>query len=449
MPAEQDKTAKLFAAYIAARKILVADCGLSSRTAMSKVFVDMGAKVSNIILAANYEVAADALRTQKPSVVVADYQLDRGNSGLSLIQTQRKEFPTVKDVLFVLVTGNTSQSAVAQAAEEDVDAYVLKPYTMGVLRQSIVRAALNKAHPSEYIKAIDEGKELLKNEKVDDALVTFEKAAGLDSKPALALAYMGQVNFIKEAMAASEGNYAKGLGYSKIHYKCMVGLFDLMMKKQDFKGAYDTVKRISQYFPANPHRLAQVLRLAIVTGSYEDIEKYYQVFTNIDQRNEEIIRYVCAALVVCGKFYLKSNARGRALELFEKAALTATHKTKVLRELILALIEHDLYKEADVHLHRFPAASQKGEDYLICQYLISNQSFSTSAMIETGRKLIKSGIKDPLVYKTLLFHTAKAGFQEAAESLAKEAQQLFPQNAKDFIIPPEAVEAAEKNKKTA
>src|SRR4051812_20395811 len=113
-----DKQAELFAAYIQKRKIVIADVSSGARTGLAKSLVDLGAKMNNITLATSYENAVSAINEKKPDVVICDYQLGP-RCGLDLLADQRKVRPESKECLFVLVTGNTSQSAVAQAAEED------------------------------------------------------------------------------------------------------------------------------------------------------------------------------------------------------------------------------------------------------------------------------------------------------------------------------------------
>jgi hypothetical protein len=53
-----------------------------------------------------------------------------------------------------MVTGNSSQSAVSpEAAEEDVDTFILKPYTIEIFSSvCFLKAAMAKLYPSDYMK---------------------------------------------------------------------------------------------------------------------------------------------------------------------------------------------------------------------------------------------------------------------------------------------------------
>ena len=401
MPNPADQTEQLFKAWVEKQKVLVADANAASRAGLARVMSNLGAKTANQCTS-GYDEATEQIGAQKPTVIICDYDLGP-KCGLDLLQTQRKAHPESRKCLFVLVTGNTSQSAVAQAAEEDVDTYVLKPYTLGVLRNSIMKAALAKVNPTDYTKKIEEGKVQLEAGKFDEALKIFGEAKGMDPKPALACFYLGQAGLLKQLMDPAQDNFKEGLNFNKIHYKCMVGLFELLQKKKDHIEAYEIIKRVSRYFPANPERLAAVLRLAIMTGNYDDIERYYQAFTSIDTRNEELIKYICAALVVCGKFYLQQSHTSRAMELFTKAAVTAGGgRTKFLREIILALLANNMLKDAQSYLLRFDPATHGGAEYLTMDYLIADRTLPPSAVVQKGRDLIAKGIHDPQIYLILV-----------------------------------------------
>ena len=237
-------------------------------------------------------------------------------------------------------------------------------------------------------------------------------------------------------MEEAEGDYQKGLSFNKIHYKCLVGLFDLLMEQKNYTKAYAVVKKVAQYFPANPQRLATVLRLAIMTGSYEDIERYYQAFTGIDQRNDMLIRYVCAALVVCGKYYLKQKHGRRALELFEKAGIASAGRPRVLREIISTLLEFDLASEAQKYLSRFPRQTADDVDFHACDLMITLNLSGPSVTIEKGRKLLSQGTEDPDIYRSLIQASFQANLIDAAQSLIQTAKQKYPKQESRFDLKP-------------
>jgi len=426
IPKLTEKQIQLYENYLASNKILIADTNQSSRAGLAKSLTELKSKMSNILLADSYGQAMEYIEKKNPKIIFCDFDLGK-NCGLDLIQTQRAKAPESKDLLFVLVTGNTSQSTVAQAAEEDVDTYVLKPFTVGTLKQAVIQAVLAKINPSEYHQLIDEGKKLLVEGKCDEAIEVLTKAKGLSNKPTLACFYIGQAELMKKLQEEAKGNFKSGLQFDKIHYKCLVGLYEILMEQKKHDEAYDIVKKLSRYFPANPKRLTQVIRLAIVNRSYDDMERYYQLYKNIDVREEELTRYMCSALIVCGKYYLQSKVPSRALELLKGAAISAPGRTKVFREIIVTLVEHGMAKDAESFLKRFPPESRKEADFLTSELLVSDLHCDPMITIEFGRKVISQGIKDPMIYDLLIRRSAETKYQDAAEELTEDAAKLWPE----------------------
>jgi CheY-like chemotaxis protein len=430
--AQPDAHTSAFESYIQDKKIVIADPSAVARASLAQALVSMGAKIANITLAVDYPSAEQELDRVKPEIVICDYDLGR-RCGLDLLQRQRMHHPESRKSLFILVTGNTSQSAVARAAEEDVDTFILKPFTTKFLRDSIMRAVLYKNFPSTYQKEIEKGKELLLNGDVDGAIAVFTEATKLDKTPSLAYSYLGQANLMKEILGAAETNFNAGLKYNKIHYKCLVGLYELFRAQGKDHEAYGVVKKISHYFPANPERIIAVLKLAILTQSYDDVERFYQVFTRIDDRNELMIKTVCAALVVCGKYYLNKNLPARAMELYKKAAVTATGRTGILQEIILSLVQAGHAANASEYLKRFTPEQQSSAQYLALELLISDSLATGCALsIDRARKLIQAGHQHPIIHEILIRRSIEAGMKPAAEQLCDQACALWPDQAKKF-----------------
>ena len=429
--AAQNKKFAAFQAFLGKQHILIVDATASSRAGIAKAMNDMGAKSNLMSLCSSIEEAEETIKKQKPKILITDFTVGP-RSGLELLQRQRQADPTSKDSIFVIVTGNTSQSAVAQAAEEDVDTFILKPYTLDMFRQSLMQAVLSKIQPDPYYVTIEEGKKKLFAADLDGAIPIFETALTQNSKPALAHFYLGQAKELKKTLQEAEGSYQNGLESNKIHYKCMVGLYELHLKNNRTADAYEIVKRLSRYFPANPERLSGVLRLAIATKSYDDIERYYQMFTSIDQRNDSLIRYVCAALVVCGKYYLQKNLPSRANDLFQKAAITAGGRTSILKEIIAALIEQDLSKEAETYLKRFPADSMSKPEFLVADLLVHSKLLAPTMVADKARKLVDQGVDDPIVFRIWISRLVTLGSKNALEEARAKAVQKHPNLKAEF-----------------
>jgi len=433
--ATPEKESDIFKKYLATRKVLIADPSATSRSGLFRVFQDCGSPPNSVILVNSYGQAKETIKNIKPHIVITEFDIDRrSGSGLDLLIEQRQQQPKeTKECLFVIATNNTSQSAVARAAEEDVDAFIIKPFTVETVRKTLVKAALLKLKPPEYLLLVEKGKEALIAQNYDEAEKLLEQAVPLDPAPSLALYYIGMTKFARQITEEAEGKYNKGLDFNKIHYKCLVGLYELMGSQKRHHEAYEVVKRVSQYFPANPKRLSEVLRLAIITQQYDDVEKYYQAFCNIDERDDTLVKYVCAALVVCGKYYLGTGARSRAMTLFQKASATGTGRANIIKEIVQALVEANLPKDARDYQKKFPPEFQTSKDYQLLNFEITNLEGPVSAVIQIGRELQKQNIHSERFYEIMIGRSQESSLKDAVEALAYEAAKNYPDKKDHFM----------------
>lgn len=421
--------------FLKGKKVLVVDTSLLLRERIERFLLSMGVEKGNLYVSSQFVEALEIIGKEKPPILISDYELDK-KSGLDLIQEQRKNFTEPKKVLSVLTTGNTSQIAIARAVEGEVDSYIIKPFGLGIFSQALFKAVNAKVKPTQYQETIERGKESLAQSRLEEAAKLFEEARKFDPNPALACFFQAQVLIAQKNFPVAEEKFLEGLHFNRIHYRCLMGLYDLLYETKRYIDAYAVMKRVIHYFPADPQHLTAVLKLAILTHSYDDVERYYQVFLKVGKSNEELVKYICAALVVCGKHYLQRNVNSRAITLFREAAATVgTQPAKILREIITALIEHKLEGKVDEFLKQFPAGDSEAQDYLIVNYIISDKSENSYEIISKGKELLKRGCIDPMIYQILIRRLTESAKKEEAAQYTQEAIQKYPE-LKEILEPP-------------
>ncbi len=412
--------------YLGQQTIFVVDQSGASRRRIANMVISLGAYAQKVALFGTIDEAEEEIAKKKPKVIISDYAVGK-RSGLDLIPPQKKALPDARDTLFVLVTANTSQSAVARAAEEDVDRFILKPYTIGAFTQTLAFSFIDKLFPSAYRRKVEEGKELLFSGKVDESLVVFEKAMDMDPAPALACFYYAQAEMMKQAYMDAQGTYLKGLNYNRIHYKCLVGLFDLLMDRKLYAEAYGVIRRMQKYFPANPKRIASVIRLAVLNHKYTDIEELYPVFTELEFRDRDVIKHMCAGLIVTAQHLFAANpASSNGVDLLNKAAISCAGDSFFLRRIMEVLSDMRRPEPMAGILARFPHDQQKGQDFLISSYLQQDLNAAPGVSIQNGLALIRSGTHSPFLYRTLARRYLELGKRSEAENMVQDALKRWP-----------------------
>lgn len=414
---------QVFKEYVDANDVLIVDKNPSSRNRLLKIMYDLGCKRNMIHTAGSFQEAEEIIAQKNVGVVLSDYFIS-GGSGFDLFKLIRAKFPDKKEMSLVLVTSNISQSAVAKAAEEDVDSFIIKPYTIQSIQDSLVNTIANKVKPSEYVLKVDEGKALIEAGKYGAAVKVLQDAMKLHSKPALALFYIGQAEYLQSEVGKAQGSYNNGLNFNNIHYKCLVGLFDIFLKDNKFNEAYQVVKKIAKFFPANPDRLTQIIHLAVKTENYQDMQFYYEIFTSLEERSSIVTKYIGAGMYISGKHHLIKNDVELASTYFDNVAVSCSEFTRFIRAIIKLLVEYDLEDEATGFLTRFPSGSNDDEDYLVSGFLINaKKTMDPNQIVKEGMDIYNRNIRDYDCMSLLIKAFESTGYKE--ERIAPYRQEMM------------------------
>lgn len=418
----------VFKKFIEESEILVVDKNPGSRNRLLKIVCDLGAKRHLVHTSSGIVEATGILKEKKISLVLSDY-LVAGGSGFDLFKLIREQQPNNKKLCLVLVTSNISQTAVAKAAEEDVDSFIIKPYTLQSIQESLVSTITAKISPSAYTVKIEEAKKFIANGDLDAATTKLTEAMELNPKPALALFYMGQIEYMRKYVQEAEGTYTEGLGFNSIHFKCLVGLYELFLKEHKFSEAYQVVKKISKYFPANPDRLGEIIRLAVRTENYADMQFYYEIFISLDERSSVLMNYMGSGLYVSGKYFLNQNDLTTCLKYFDNIAVSCSEFTKFTRAVITFLVTQGRAQNAQKYLSRFSAAARMHEDYLVSDFLLdSGTGVDPNVLVKKGMLLYNKKIRDLNCMKALLAAMAATGTKpERISQLRAEFIEIWPE----------------------
>ena len=420
-----DKKA-VFKAFIEKNEVLIVDKNPSSRSRLLKLLCDLGSKRHMIHAVGSFHEAVDILNTKNIGAILSEYFIN-GGSGFDLFKLIR-ERENGKNICMILVTSDMTQSTVAKAAEEDVDSYIIKPYTVESIQENLINTITLKVKPPKYIQIIEEGKALIAQDKYDEAITKIQTALKLNPKPALALFYIGQAEFLKQLAENAQTSFKQGLSFNNIHFKCLTGLFDILMKKNEYFEAYEVVKKVAKYFPANPNRLEQVVRLAVQTNNYQDMQFYYEIFTSLDERPTTSINFIGAGMYVSGKYFLQNKAKEDALKLFDNIAVSCSEFTKYPKAIIDILIEHNMPDEAEKFLSRFSIETRNDQDYLISDYLVDSLKFKdNNRMVKFGLELYNKNVRDYKCMKIMITAMEANGYKkEKIEPFLEEMSKLWP-----------------------
>jgi tetratricopeptide (TPR) repeat protein len=417
-------------AFLKDSTIFVIDKSSVSRRRFCTLLTEIAANKLNIHQLTSLEEAEKLLQNVQPKMVFSDFQV--GNeSALDFFQKVRTQYDN-DETTFVLVTSNISQSAVAKAAEEEVDSFIVKPFKKETIKEAIVKLVEQKVNPNEYQKAIRDGKKLLEQGEFEEAMNLFEQAKFLDDTPTLAHYYYGQAKNMLNVNNEAEKSFQDGLGINNMHFKCQLGLYNLFMKEEKLQKAYDVLKNITYYFSPNPDRLISLVRLAVSTENFSDIPGFIDTYMKLDRQDREVTKHLCAGLFVAGKSLLAQGNTSQALNVFDKLVELSFHEKKFLWGVIQALIDYEAFSGIAKYIGYFKPEDAHSMEYQLSQYFMLHNLDEPLKVIELGSELSKHKMTHYFMHKMMIKAYLKQGDVDAAEKWAEQASGECPDKKNGF-----------------
>jgi CheY-like chemotaxis protein len=412
--------------YIQKAKILIVDKVKSSRVRLLKALQIIGAELVNVQECSSYDDAISLQSQHQFHMIFSDYSI-QGGSGFELFRVLRLNNSFDKKTLLIMVTSNLSQSAVAKAAEDDIDSFILKPYVLGFLKKNIVTSLQLKIYPPQYLVELKQGNELLEKKMYEESLFYFDAAKKENAKSALVNFYIGSAQEGLQQDHVALETYKKGYALNKLQFKNQMALYQLLRKLERNHDAYEVLKRIATYFPSSPDRLQQVIKLAIQTENYVDVDGYYRIFLQFDEMDPVTTKYVCAGMYILGKYKILQGNPLEALEVFDRIGNVSKGDTKLVRSIMELLIQKNLEKNAKQYLRFLTSENSNSLDHQCCLLFGNYNEIDSNECLDQIMQIYQRGDRSYTLFK-ILFETIKKSpastNQLKMQSLLEEGSRL-------------------------
>ncbi len=377
-----------------------------------------------VMVAKKWEDALNFVRTEKPKMLITETDVS-GHLGLELIEIQQQIFGDNERVAIV-ISHDSSDSMIAEAAEEQVDVFLLKPFSTDQFRQKLIASLEKKITPTPYMATIREAKEKQAQKDYDSAISLLNKAKLMIDKPSLACAYLGSIYRLKDDRKSALSEFRRGRTFHSMHYQCIIGEFEVLMDEKDYAKAYELIPVISKNFPLTPKRLGQVFIASVCAHRFENLGEHFQLFSNLEKRSPELVKVASMALIAGGKYFLSQKNLFKAADLFEKALAVASREFTYVQNIANELLGVGAREEAKSVIQKTLQADQKNPGYDRLNFKYDLLTLTPGQLIDAARKHGNSGNADQETYVAVIKILAEAKKETLAESIIVKALQTYP-----------------------
>lgn len=381
---------KILSAYLKTKRVVVFS-SLATGRDLRRLLISLGATPDNVIVAESFTNAKNEL--VKPTHILVTELFYEGSSGLDLIQYQEEQFENRMEIATIVLSQGPSNVSLGMIAEDNVDAVLLKPFTMDSFRTAVEQAVAQKINPAPLWKLIETGKALIKKKQLDQALIVFEEAKAKFPNPPLAFYYLSQVYRTKGLLKEAIASIQEGLQGDPKDYRCLLLSVDLRVQQEDWSGAYQIAKQFHSEYPVNLKRIPDLVRLSVHLGKYEDIVDYTKIFKELERKDGAISKVVVAGLLVCSKFFLRKQDIKTCHDILKDTVKISMEQNVLKLDVYRYLIDSGLYSEADTFVSKLPVdVVTKPEVRLLTMELYKGSS-RDELVLKEGHELLKSGFE--------------------------------------------------------
>lgn len=309
-------------------------------------------------------------RLQKGGVdfIICDWMMPY-LSGLDLLRKVRTD-PTLQDIPFLMITGEVNEDAVAEAVEEVVDDYLIKPFTAERLRDKVATILNGRMQPSLIDKALAGADELMEAGRPDAAASVLRKALEAYPGSPRALHALGRAVEAGGDLESALSCYQQALDLSERFVKAHDAVARVMSKLGRHQAAERHLRQAARISPRKASRQVELGKVLLEQGRTEEGLAAMDRARRGGGGDAELSRQMGEAL-------LSAGLNRQAAQAFENALTIDPQMVHVYNRLGIAYRRQKLFDKA-IEQYRKALEISPQDENLLFNFALAN--------FEAGRK---------------------------------------------------------------
>lgn len=269
----------------------------------------------------NGEEAWRVLQKEQVDVAIVDYNMPV-MTGVSLLGRIRED-RDLRDLPIVMVTAEANRDFVAEAAESEIDAYVLKPVTVKVLGDKVSSVVENANNPPPMVyhlqnarrfedsgdlnAAIDEAKRAMdanpnstrpmrelgyyyfKMDDLDEAEKWLLKAAELNPLDVIAFHHLGELYLKRDQIEEASHYFDKAVSISPRHVSRTIRFGKILVERGMFEKAAGVFDKAIDLTPNDTALHEEMADLCLERGAKEYGAKVLETIVRDNPKRKDLL----------------------------------------------------------------------------------------------------------------------------------------------------------------
>lgn len=225
--------------------------------------------------------------------IIADWHMPRMN-GIELLCKVRSD-KRFRDIPFLIITAESNQTVIAEAAEYDVDAYLTKPFVTATLEQKINEILTTLKNPPPLKILLKKARELRENGDINGAIACATKAAGINKRSSRPLRELGQLFLKKGDLQRSMACFEKATKLNRLDVPSYHYLGEIYFKKGDMEKAIANYSMAVQLSPRHTKRAFKFAKLLLEKQKFQEAEKIFKIVIKNNVNDADLLEEIADA----------------------------------------------------------------------------------------------------------------------------------------------------------
>ncbi|NOX24975.1 MAG: tetratricopeptide repeat protein [Deltaproteobacteria bacterium] len=244
--------------------------------------------------------------------VISDWLMPKmnGTELLNQLRTTKK----LRNIPFLMITADANQGIVAEAAENDVDAYLTKPFVTATLEQKIKELLYQAEHPDKSTLLLNKATIWREKGALDHAIACVRKAAEINPRSSRPLRELGRLFLKKNDLVKGEAFFKKALAVNRMDVPSYHYLGQIYFKLGKTEQAINYFSKALDLSPRNAGRALKVATLLLKNSRLKEAEKIFKTMLRNNRGNLDLYEDVAELSLEHGLYKLAINNYKKILE---------------------------------------------------------------------------------------------------------------------------------------
>jgi len=292
---------------------------------------------------------------------------------------------TMRDMPVVMITAEANSEIVAEAAESDIDAYILKPLTVKSLGNRIAEVVEKANNPPAMAFHLKQARDLEEAEDFESAIKEINKAMDAAPESTRPLRELGKVYLKADNFEEAEKWLSKAAKLNKLDVIAFHALGELYLKLNELDKALEFFDKAMNISPRHAGRSVQFGKVLILKGA---VRKAINVFDKAIALSDNSLSIPEDVAVFC----LEEGLNEYAEKNLEFLLQQMPSRQDIVYKLGIANEKQGQYRKA---LNYFIEAGKRNTDNIDIQLKVAKNYIASGQVLRAEQTLNSITRKDP------------------------------------------------------